>query len=119
MRMTPQRPRSSPGAGAGFSVELGDQVSASQYVEEVGRLMVSQVDRMLAVLGENLTHNQWDGDAASAYRTAHAAWVARHHELTDALQSFADQLRNTHGTYSRGELDSWYGIGRAARSLDC
>ncbi len=119
MRLTAQGPAGSPRstAGASFGIELSDQVTAGEYVEDVGRLMVSQVNRMLAVLEENLNHNQWDGDAAGAYRKAHDAWVAHHHHLTDALQSIADQLRGNHRVYSRAELDSVYGIGQVPRGL--
>jgi WXG100 family type VII secretion target len=106
-----------PGAGgSGFELEVGEMVSARGYVEHVGDLMVSQVNRLMSQL-EALGPSTWDGDAANAFRSAKVAWNGAQVDLTKALLNIANGLDHSRKNYQQADTDSQLGITGAVRGL--
>jgi WXG100 family type VII secretion target len=104
------------GVGSGFETDLHVMLSAQGYVEHVGQVMVSEVNRLMANL-EALGPSTWDGDAARAFAKAKHDWQRAQADLTKALQDIALGLDGSRKQYDQADTDSQLGITSAVRGL--
>lgn len=102
--------------GTGFETDLHVMLSAKGYVEHVGQVMVSEVNRLMANL-EALNPRTWDGQAARAFASAKQDWQQASQHLTGALEDVAGGLDSSRKRYDQADMDSQLGISSAASGL--
>jgi WXG100 family type VII secretion target len=103
--------------GQGFVTDTHTMVTSQQYLEHVGSVMTSEVDKLISNL-DGLNPKTWDGDAYRAFLSAKDAWHQKHGEIQKALADIAANLGSSAKRYDQADLDSQYGIANAVKGLD-
>ncbi|WP_216893817.1 WXG100 family type VII secretion target [Nocardia alni] len=86
-----------------FSVELEQLDRIVARLNDLAGFVHDHLDELDRRV-QTLSSDGWDGVAASAYRDAHARWLASAREFADGIATAGDAAKKAHGRYT-GAVD--------------